>query len=244
MALPRILLISILKTVRNEDGSQSWLVPTFLLRVSPVPLCVGEPQVPALACSGDTDTAERLCRERQVKTPHDRNKITYSFIINSLWETEKDQANFPFNAAVMPLWKLSSAQRQEQSRRTVDKTLRMNRGPESFLTLPTYWVCVCVCVQLFSRVQLFGTPWTITHQAPLSMGFSQVAMPSCRWYSQPRDRTWVSCIAGRFLTAEPLGRPSTGALRARLTAWQVPLFIRWRSWGPRRWSDFPKSKVS
>lgn len=121
VALPRILLISILKTVWNEDGSQSWLVPTFLLRVSPVPLCVGEPQVPALACSGDTDTAERLCRERQVKTPHDRNKITYSFIMNSLWETEKDQAYFPFSAAVIPLWKLSSAQRQEESRRTVDR---------------------------------------------------------------------------------------------------------------------------
>ena len=24
-----------------------------------------------------------------------------------------------------------------------------------------------------SRVQLFGTPWTIAHQAPLSMGFSR-----------------------------------------------------------------------
>ena len=53
------------------------------------------------------------------------------------------------------------------------QTLRMNRGPESFLTLPTYWVFVCVWVQLLSRVQLFGTPWTVTHQAHLSMGFSQ-----------------------------------------------------------------------
>ena len=25
----------------------------------------------------------------------------------------------------------------------------------------------------FSRVQLFATPWTIVHQAPLSMGFSR-----------------------------------------------------------------------
>ena len=30
-------------------------------------------------------------------------------------------------------------------------------------------VCVCVCVCV-SCVQLFGTPWTIAHQAPLSMG--------------------------------------------------------------------------
>ena len=28
-------------------------------------------------------------------------------------------------------------------------------------------------VQLLSRVQLFATPWTIPHQAPLSMGFSR-----------------------------------------------------------------------
>ena len=33
-------------------------------------------------------------------------------------------------------------------------------------------VCVCVCVlSRFSHVQLFVTPWTVTHQAPLSMGF-------------------------------------------------------------------------
>ena len=35
-------------------------------------------------------------------------------------------------------------------------------------------VCVCVCVRShFSRVQLFVTPWTIAHQAPLSMEFSR-----------------------------------------------------------------------
>ena len=30
------------------------------------------------------------------------------------------------------------------------------------------WVCVCL-----SCVQLFETPWTVAHQAPLSMGFSR-----------------------------------------------------------------------
>ena len=38
-------------------------------------------------------------------------------------------------------------------------------------------VCVCVCIhvcihtQWLSHVQLFAIPWTVTHQAPLSMGF-------------------------------------------------------------------------
>ena len=40
------------------------------------------------------------------------------------------------------------------------------------------FVCVCVCacapvLSCFSRVQLFVTPWTIAHQAPLSMEFSR-----------------------------------------------------------------------
>ena len=40
-------------------------------------------------------------------------------------------------------------------------------------------VCVCLCVYVcvhlsrFSSVQLFVTPWTITHQPPLSMGVSK-----------------------------------------------------------------------
>ena len=33
-------------------------------------------------------------------------------------------------------------------------------------------VCVCL-LSSFSRVQLFVTPWTVAHQAPLSMGFSR-----------------------------------------------------------------------
>ena len=40
---------------------------------------------------------------------------------------------------------------------------------ESKNYLPLY-ICVCV-LSRFSRVQLFVTPWTVTHQAPLSMGF-------------------------------------------------------------------------
>ena len=30
-----------------------------------------------------------------------------------------------------------------------------------------------LCIQLLGRVQLFATPWTVTHQAPLSKGFSE-----------------------------------------------------------------------
>ena len=34
-------------------------------------------------------------------------------------------------------------------------------------------VCVSVGVSRFSHIRLFATPWTVAHQAPLSMGFSR-----------------------------------------------------------------------
>ena len=67
-------------------------------------------------------------------------------------------------------------------------------------------VHVLCCAWSISRVQLFGTPWAVAHQAPLSMGFSRqeywsgLPVPSSRGSSQPRDWTQVSCIAGRFFT--------------------------------------------
>ena len=50
--------------------------------------------------------------------------------------------------------------------------------------------CVCVCAQPFSCVQFFATPWTVAHQAPLSMEFSS-------------KNTGVNChflLQGIFLT--------------------------------------------
>ena len=34
-------------------------------------------------------------------------------------------------------------------------------------------VCVCVCVVVLCVSNSFATPWTASHQAPLSMGFSR-----------------------------------------------------------------------
>ena len=65
--------------------------------------------------------------------------------------------------------------------------------------------CLC-CAQVLSHVRLFCNPWTVAHQAPLSMGILQarilewVAMPSSRGSSQPKDQTQVSCTAGVFFT--------------------------------------------
>ena len=44
---------------------------------------------------------------------------------------------------------------------------------------------VCVCV--ISHVQLFGTPWTVAHQAPLSMEFSSQEYWSGLLFPPPGD---------------------------------------------------------
>ena len=62
-------------------------------------------------------------------------------------------------------------------------------------------------------VWLFVTPWTVACQAPLYMGILQarilewVAISSSRRFSQPRDQTQVSCVAGGFFTIWATGKP-------------------------------------
>ena len=65
---------------------------------------------------------------------------------------------------------------------------------------------VLCCAYSLSHIQLFSTPWMAVHQDPLSKGIlwarilEWVAMPSSSGSSQSRDRTQVSCIAGRIFT--------------------------------------------
>ena len=74
------------------------------------------------------------------------------------------------------------------------------RGKDKFFffplhSLPYHW--------LFSRVRLFVTPWTVSLPGSYVHGILQarilewVAISFSKGFPQPRDRTWVSCIAGR-----------------------------------------------
>ena len=73
-----------------------------------------------------------------------------------------------------------------------------------------------VCVQLLSHVQLSVTPWTVAHQAPLSMGFSRreygngLPFPSPGHLPNPGTKP-VSlaspALAGGFLTTASAGKP-------------------------------------
>ena len=73
-------------------------------------------------------------------------------------------------------------------------------------------VCVCVCVcEPLRHVQLFATPWTVAHQAPLSMGFpsqeywSGLPLPPPGDLPHPGVKPRSPTLASLFCTTEPPG---------------------------------------
>ena len=65
----------------------------------------------------------------------------------------------------------------------------------------------------FSCVQLFVTPWTVAHQAPLSMGFSRqeywngLPFPSPGNLPDPGIKPGSPALQADSLPSEPLGNP-------------------------------------
>ena len=86
----------------------------------------------------------------------------------------------------------------------------------------TVCVCVCVCVYLHACVcakslqscltlcnpVYYSPPGSSVHGILQARILEWVAMPSSRGSSSPRDRSCISCIAGRFYTTEPLAKPT------------------------------------
>ena len=70
-----------------------------------------------------------------------------------------------------------------------------------------------VVVHALNHVRLFVTPWTVTHQAPPSMGFSRHGYWSGLPCSPPGDLSdpgiepMSPALAGELFTAEPPGKP-------------------------------------
>ena len=66
-----------------------------------------------------------------------------------------------------------------------------------------------------SHVQLFVTPWTVAHHAPLSMGFSRQEYWSGLPFPAPRDlpdpgiESRFSALQANTLLSEPQGKPAT-----------------------------------
>ena len=109
-----------------------------------------------------------------------------------------------------------------QSKGTKFQLWRMNHSHflDIYLTaqcleLPTPQLHVC----MLSRVQLFATPWTVAHQASLSLQFFRqeywsglpCPLPEVLSKSQIDPEFPASpALAGRFFTTEPHGKPLTG----------------------------------
>ena len=85
------------------------------------------------------------------------------------------------------------------------------------------WCLTCHAVLLSLSANSLQPPWTVAHQASLSMGILQarilewVAMPFSRRSSQPRDWTWVSYMQAVSLPTEPPGKPCPNLVLGVLT---------------------------
>ena len=72
-------------------------------------------------------------------------------------------------------------------------------------------VCCCCLVDVMSNSSV--TPWTVAHQAPLSMGFlrqeswSGLPFPSPMDFPAPEIEPESPELAGKFFTTEPPGKP-------------------------------------
>ena len=80
---------------------------------------------------------------------------------------------------------------------------------------PPCYLKVKVKVRSLSHVRLFATqtPWTVAHQAPLSMGFSRQEYWSGLPFPSPRDHPDLGIefksptLQAEALTSEPPGKP-------------------------------------
>ena len=96
-----------------------------------------------------------------------------------------------------------------------------------------YNCLVLFCVCLLSHVRIFATPWTVSCQAPLSIGFSRQEYWSGLPFPPPGDLPYPEvepmspALTGGFFTTEPPGKPTKEHLHPklydmlRLSAWMV-----------------------
>ena len=98
-------------------------------------------------------------------------------------------------------------------------------------------MCVYV-LSCFSHFQFFVSPWTVAHQAPLSMGFSRqeywsgVPCPPPEDLPNPGIKPWSPALQVSSLPSEPPGKPSWYSNPGGLVS------------GSKRGSYFPKTAVA
>ena len=86
---------------------------------------------------------------------------------------------------------------------------------------------MCVCAQSLSHVQLFATPWTVAHQAPLFMGF-------------PRQEYWSGLL---FLSPRDLPDIEPGSPECLLRCRQILLPLRHWKWMKCKLTSHHSNKI-
>ena len=88
-----------------------------------------------------------------------------------------------------------------------------------------------VKVKPLSRVRLFGTPWTVAYQAPLSMGFSRqecwsgLPFPSPGDLPDPGIEPGSPTLQADALLSEPPGKPRSIILQLKKRIFELGYWI-------------------
>ena len=103
---------------------------------------------------------------------------------------------------MFPTWSVNTQKETWGGRRDLDKHLCLSFDFFFFFWMEKEKRDFCVCVLSLYPVWPFATPWTIAHQAPLSMGILQARILEWLPCPLPGDlpNPGVSHIAGRFFT--------------------------------------------
>ena len=97
------------------------------------------------------------------------------------------------------------------------KSLLQHHSSKVSIWRSAFFICMCVlcaqsCLTLRDPMDC-SLPGSSVHGILQSRILEWASMPSSKGSSQPRDRTRISCgscIAGKFFTAEPPGKPGWG----------------------------------
>ena len=110
-----------------------------------------------------------------------------------------------------PMWLL---QRIFQKSSQLYSNVALYRLPQHMRLYKCVCVCVCVHMRMHSVMSDSATPWTVAHQAPLSVGFSRQEYWSGWPFPPPEDLPYPGikpgspALAGKFFTTEPPGNPN------------------------------------
>ena len=112
------------------------------------------------------------------------------------------------------------------------------------------YVCMCVCAHMLSHALLFVIPWTVTCQAPLSMGFSRQEYWSRLPFPSAEDLPYrgtepVSLaspsLAGRFFTTSAAWKTPANQSRTSQFMWHEVKSLEGYLF-PQRWNTMSPSQ--